>query len=546
MSKQRILVSGYINTNVLDGSAIFISSLTQVLAMHPNATIDLLLAVPYERDIVLGDLIKLDNVNIIDPFVDERFTSFSFLDKNKLTKQQYAELILHSNELEKYDAIFIRSLEVVDAMLQKSQAIASKLYAYITGITSDQQLLSEQEIELLSNVTNNSGYLLCQTLEMKNHILKQTNIDSNHIIDLNPMIPNQTLSFNDLFKEKKAYDTFCYTGKFAYEWNIIEMITQFREVVEKHPNAKLYIAGDQFKNTDKNEMFVANAKYLIEHSKNVYWLGGLPRQDTLNLIRQCDIGLTYRHEDLSDSLELSTKLLEYCSLGVPPILNRTEMHERIFGKDYPYFANDDASFYNVLNLIIESPQQYQEIAEKVFKIAGQYSFNATFIRLMPFINKNNDNHSDIYNLISKADNTQPLIYDENQQIYALLINENYLMNLKEITQVHDIQNVNVIGDHAIITVSNNNSMKMNVLDVVYKIEQQKKITYKEDPKQFSLDKVQRQFNKVDINVEKLVKENQRLRKDVKRLREKYNNLSNSKLGALQKKYWLHKKNKSFQ
>lgn len=64
--------------------------------------------------------------------------------------------------------------------------------------------------------------------------------------------------------------------------------------------------------------------------KNVDWVGGVTREEVQKLIQQSDIGIGWRNNSLNDSLELSTKALEYGALGKPVILNRTPMHERLF------------------------------------------------------------------------------------------------------------------------------------------------------------------------------------------------------------------------
>jgi glycosyltransferase involved in cell wall biosynthesis len=64
----------------------------------------------------------------------------------------------------------------------------------------------------------------------------------------------------------------------------------------------------------------------------------LPRAEALARTRTADIALGWRDGSLDESLELSTKLLEYGSAGLPVVLNRTPMHEALLGADYPLFA----------------------------------------------------------------------------------------------------------------------------------------------------------------------------------------------------------------
>src|SRR5699024_4877147 len=101
---------------------------------------------------------------------------------------------------------------------------------------------------------------------------------------------------------------------------------------------------DQFKFDMNNPDFRNITKYLLENTKNLTWFGALNRSESLALIENSDIGLTWRAEGLEKSLELSTKMLEYCSEGKPPILNKIEMHKEIFGEDYPFYANNEEEF----------------------------------------------------------------------------------------------------------------------------------------------------------------------------------------------------------
>ena len=51
------------------------------------------------------------------------------------------------------------------------------------------------------------------------------------------------------------------------------------------------------------------------------------------------VSLGWRSPALDLSLEISTKVLESCALGVPPLVNRTTIHEDLLGRDYPLFVD---------------------------------------------------------------------------------------------------------------------------------------------------------------------------------------------------------------
>ncbi|EKU47778.1 glycosyltransferase [Staphylococcus massiliensis] len=550
--RKRILVTGFINVNVLDGSSVFMSSITQVLASDSDIEVDLLLAVPFNRDVVLKKLEAYPNVNIIDPFEDVNNKDFDFFKRNYMTREEYAYLIDRVFDQGNYDHMFIRALEVVEYMVEHNSNAISSMFAYITGVTSSKQEIDSNIKALLSYITSKGAYLLCQTDEMKQHINKQCDLSKDRIIDLNPMIPDQNLSFNDVFKKKPRYDKFCYTGKFAHEWNIIPMITQFRELNEMDDDVKLYIAGDQFKKSPENPNFVSHASYLIQNSPNVMWLGALTRDQTLALVEQCDVGLTYRSEALSDSLELSTKLLEYCSFGVPPVLNRTKMHERIFGEDYPYFANTDEEFYLTMKKVVDEPKLLESTAQHVFEIAKGYSFSATYSKMAKYIFNNNTSVEHKFNIISSVYESNEAVYDSLNHVYAFNIYQDIAGNIRHALKKGKIENSSIIQNVVILNIDDKTrNTESEILDVSSKL--YKEIISRATNKQINkvnIDELQspiQQPNKPSSNdnqVQVLQRKYNKLAREFRGLKRKYNNLSNSKLGSLQKRYWNFKKSKN--
>lgn len=412
------LVFGYINTNVLDGSAIFMSSLCNVLSKNNSSNTDLLLAVPFKRNTVLTDLNKLDNVSIIDPFVNSKFQNFDLTLREQISITEAAELIIYSDELYDYNKIFIRSLEVTEKLIEIKPSIVKKIYSYITGVTSSKQILSEKTKNLFLKVERLDGKFLSQTNEMKNHIINQVKVSTDTIIDLNPMIPDIPFSHEDIFRKKNTYNKFVYSGKFASEWNTIPMLTQFRELCEDF-SAELYLAGDQFKTNNNDVNFTSYAKYLIENTKNTRWFGGLNRNQSLSLINSCDIGLTWRDEALNDSLELSTKLLEYCMLGKPPILNKTDMHVKIFGENYPFFCENDKSFLATLKFAIENPEIVEKYSKVVYQIAQEYTFNSVAKKLADKLDENINEYTFLMNENVEVDDYFER-YDQNEKVNKFL------------------------------------------------------------------------------------------------------------------------------
>jgi len=367
------LVFGYINTNVIDGSAIFMSSLCNVLSKRKNTTTELLLAVPKKRNTLLADLEKAENIKIIDPFTHSDYKNFGLATRSQISIEEAAQLIIMTDEINNYDRIFIRSLDVTKALLNLKPDLIKRTFSYITGITSSKQELDQESFGYLSTIEEAGGRFLCQTKHMKQHILSKLPLQENSLIDLNPMIPDNPFKFEEIFSKKDKYNQFVYTGKFASEWNTVPMIVGFRELME-FSDAQLNIAGDQFKKDNNDEKFVGYSKYLLKNTPHIYWYGALNRKQSMSLIKNSDVGLSWRSNTLDDSLELSTKLLEYCRLAKPPIINKTSMHIEIFGEDYPFYADDLSTFIETMKFATENPYTVEKYAKIVFDISKNYTF----------------------------------------------------------------------------------------------------------------------------------------------------------------------------
>ena len=119
-------------------------------------------------------------------------------------------------------------------------------------------------------------------------------------------------------------------------------------------DAELHMIGDKI-HDDPDDPASPPACAPRWRPQGVVWHGGHPRAEAMRLTAGCDVGLSWRDPDMDASLELSTKVLECGTLGVPVVLNRTPMHERLLGADYPLFAATEADVLDALTSIGKNP-----------------------------------------------------------------------------------------------------------------------------------------------------------------------------------------------
>jgi glycosyltransferase involved in cell wall biosynthesis len=172
-----------------------------------------------------------------------------------------------------------------------------------------------------------------------------------------------------------------YTGKFAPRWNTYEMTSLPRLLAARGVDAELHMIGDKIHDDPQDPKYSKRMRTALDTAQGVVWHGGHPRAEAMRLTAGCDIGLSWRHPELDASLELSTKVLECGALGVPVVLNRTPMHERLLGVDYPLFVASEDDVVRAVAEVATDPARYRLAAERCRQAAAGYSLDAAADRL---------------------------------------------------------------------------------------------------------------------------------------------------------------------
>lgn len=378
--KMKVLLFGFIDMNSMDGSAVFLSSLASTIALDSNIEVDLLLASPVKRDILIQPLEKYDNITILNPFVDPFFNAAGdeWVKKGVIDFDIAEMLISHYWSQNDYDWLFVRSIETVEKIVKHKQIIKNTL-VYATGLTHIGQDVNEEKFESIKNIYDQCAYFLCQTEEMCEFVIEILNLnkEKNKVSLLTPMIPNvESAEGQPRLKNKLVY-----TGKFDPDWKTIPIITAFKELKREIPNLSLDVAGDKFKWVKDDSQFKEEAAYLLKNTDGLTWYGALTRENAQQLIVNSDIGITWRSEEMDSSLELSTKLLEYGILRKAVIMNPTKMHMKLFGEDYPLYAVTEKDFRDAVKLALCNKEIYEFAAQRMYQVSRQFLFSEAIKKL---------------------------------------------------------------------------------------------------------------------------------------------------------------------
>ncbi len=358
----RALVYGDVNLNLIDGSAVWLASTVECLA-RSGVDVTVLLKAPIETDRLLLPLTALDGVTLIEP------------DGAPLHPARAAQEVQRRHSLEPFDLIVVRGSRAASAMVDLG-SLQRVLWTYLTDIPQSIAALEPDSLGQLTHIVRRSRRVLCQTPELRTFVEAVVPDAAGRTVLWEPIIPD-----TDVIPESRESDAhplrIGYAGKFAPAWNTDLMLDLPAQLAEREIPVELHMVGDKIHRDDP--AFAQRMEQGLASGATV-WHGGLDRAATLAQMTTWDVGLSWRDRSLDSSLELSTKVLEYASVGTPPLLNRTPMHVRLLGEDYPLFTSPSASVVDVLASVQADPSLLRVAAVRAQGAAEHYRMTAAVER----------------------------------------------------------------------------------------------------------------------------------------------------------------------
>jgi len=369
----RALVYGDIDLNLIDGSAIWLQSVTQALA-RAGCAVTLVLKAPVRTSRLIAPLLAEPGVTVRRPFEEHLVEG-----PGPIRSAAAPELLGRLDAEAPYDLVVLRG-RVVTAAAAKSGRFAGRLWPYLTDVPQSVPGLTPAAAEELGMIASASRYLLCQTEELRCFLEGSIPAACGKCVLLPPILSEIPASRAATAAASPL--RLVYSGKFAPRWNTLEMTELPGLLAERGVTAELHMIGDKIHN-DAGE-YQQRMRAALDRP-GVTWHGGHSREDALRLAASCDIGLGWRHPDLDASLELSTKVLEYGAIGLPVILNRTPMHEGLLGADYPLFAASLADVVDASAAAAADARLFRLAADRTGDAAREFTLEKAAERLRGYL-----------------------------------------------------------------------------------------------------------------------------------------------------------------
>lgn len=375
--KLKVLIYGDVNLNIIDGSAVWLVSMAEASA-RAGAEVSVMLKSQIRNDRLVQNLRELPNVSVISPLGDAPSGQV----EESYTPRKAAQAIVGQQVQTNFDVIICRGMAIC-TILAGNALVAPRLWSYITDIPPHVNP-GDRRLERLEAIVEGSRRVFAQTEETRSYIEAIVPGAAGKTLILTPMIPDDLFDVDKTEVEDSPLEV-VYSGKFAREWNTLEMVDLAARLVERKDSRFVFtMIGDKVQEDKQDPGWAVRMSAALNNAVaggSIRWPGGMSRKRALERVSRADVGLSWRHESLDGSLELSTKLLEYAALGVPPIANRTYAHEELFGSDYELFVDDQQTVEDVLGLAASSRSVVRRSASRAREAVRDYSISKAAERL---------------------------------------------------------------------------------------------------------------------------------------------------------------------
>lgn len=378
--RPRALVYGDVDLNMIDGSAIWAQGTVQALA-RAGCEVTLVLKAPVRTGRLVDPLRAVPGVTVRSPHAEGLFDG--------VMVPRHAATILARIDAEEqggFDLVVVRGRRLAGRL--SMGPLAGRLWTYLTDVPQSAAEFTASAKAELRRIADASRVLLCQTEELRGFLEGAVPATAGKSVLFPPVVV-----LPDGLEPRPAEAPhgralrLVYTGKFAPRWNTYEMTSLPRLLAVRGVDAELHMIGDKIHDDPADPGFASRMRTALETGEGVVWHGGHPRAEAMRLTAACDVGLSWRDAGMDASLELSTKVLECGTLGVPVVLNRTPMHERLLGADYPLFAATEADVLDALTLIGKNPDVFTLAVERCRAAAAGFTLDAAADRLRTYLSQ---------------------------------------------------------------------------------------------------------------------------------------------------------------
>lgn len=358
------------NFNLIDGSTIWLLNVCKLMARLPGLEISVLLRHPL-TDRILADEVP-SALRLVDAAEIARVTGMA------VPALEPATLIRTLRDWEqakgRFERIFVRG-EAFLSVLLADPGFAPRIIGYAPGAIPD---LAQPEPDWLVLGRAARTPFVVQSEPAKRAMESLFDYPA-HVVHVVPPIV-----FHDPDAAPPQRDPtaaiLCYSGKIDLHYGMDWLIGLSRRLGAE-PGLKVsLIAGKDTWRPRYPEFFKDMDAFRADISAgrlpHVSLVTGVPHATAKALMSAADFAYCLRHARYDDVIEISTKIVEFCTAGVAPILNDTALNRALFGEDYPYLIDiltEDVEDRVIAILRSKGSPLHTQAQARIAEVAARFS-----------------------------------------------------------------------------------------------------------------------------------------------------------------------------
>lgn len=379
----RVCLFSPADLNLVTGSSIWVQAVAETLHASGRIHVTIPLMAPERRSIVTDPLRRLSLVELVDPRRQLRFVP-----PTGLYSTEVLDLIEKLDREQPFDHIVLRSFPYCRAALGRPSLRARLWSTYI--LEPERDIEDPEHAADLAAIAEASEYVVVQSEEMRALFEGLVPAGRGRTIVLPPAVPPAG-------PEGRApaprLERLIYAGKFHPFYPVTLMTHFVAELRHEHPGLEFHVLGDQVFRSPVHAAWADELERALTTTDGVVWHGARSRDEVNRFLRQGGIALSlwdYRHGSRINDLVVSTKLLDYCSAGVPVICNRTAAQETVLGADYPLFVREPAEALPLIRALLDDAALYADSAARCAAAAERYTYPRVHAALAPYLESRPD------------------------------------------------------------------------------------------------------------------------------------------------------------
>ena len=319
------------NFNLIDGSTIWLLNVCKLLAREEDFEVELLLTHPLENPVLAQEL--PDRVRIRDARI---LLETAGIADTQLRPETLTDVLsAWEDQIGAYDRFFVRGTDYLTRMLH-SETLSARLVIYAPSAIPD---LAEPEPDWIRLGRANRVPVVVQS-ETGKHALESLLDYPAHIVHVVPPI---VFASDPPRRDPTQPATLCYSGKIDLHYGLDWLIGICDQIAADPDLGIRVIAGKDTWRTRYPDFFKQmdrfRAKVAAGEMPGATLVSNVSHAEAKRQMGLADFAYCLRHDRYDDVIEISTKIVEFCTLGVPPILNDNALNRDLFGADYPYLVD---------------------------------------------------------------------------------------------------------------------------------------------------------------------------------------------------------------